>query len=300
MSAFQSILDFAIGDAQAERAVPPTGFTVRLTVFSAGAMAFLVVFALALSLAAGRLADRWSDELARSATVRISAPSEQMAAQTEAALNVLRTTQGVQSARALNLQEQRDLLAPWFGPELALETLPLPQMIEVIETAQGFDGDGLRLRLAGEVPGAVLDNHARWRAPLVAAAGSLRLLGWLSILLIVLATGAMITLAANAALAANAQVIAVMRLVGARDSYIAQAFMRRFTLRALGGAGVGTLLGALALMLLPSASLEGGFLTGLGFQGAHWLLLLLIPVLAGVVAFIATRLAARNTLRSLT
>ncbi|WP_085306882.1 cell division protein FtsX [Planktotalea arctica] len=300
MSAFQSILDFAIGDAQAERAVPPTGFTVRLTVFSAGAMAFLVVFALALSLAAGRLADRWSDELARSATVRISAPSEQMAAQTEAALNVLRTTQGVQSARALNLQEQRDLLAPWFGPELALETLPLPQMIEVIETAQGFDGDGLRLRLAGEVPGAVLDNHARWRAPLVAAAGSLRLLGWLSILLIVLATGAMITLAANAALAANAQVIAVMRLVGARDSYIAQAFMRRFTLRALGGAGVGTLLGALALMLLPSASQEGGFLTGLGFQGAHWLLLLLIPVLAGVVAFIATRLAARNTLRSLT
>lgn len=300
MSAFQSILDFAIGDAQAERAVPPTGFTVRLTVFSAGAMAFLVVFALALSLAAGRLADRWSDELARSATVRISAPSEQMAAQTEAALNVLRTTQGVQSARALNLQEQRDLLAPWFGPELALETLPLPQMIEVIETAQGFDGDGLRLRLAGEVPGAVLDNHARWRAPLVAAAGSLRLLGWLSILLIVLATGAMITLAANAALAANAQVIAVMRLVGARDSYIAQAFMRRFTLRALGGAGIGTLLGALALMLLPSASQEGGFLTGLGFQGAHWLLLLLIPVLAGVVAFIATRLAARNTLRSLT
>lgn len=300
MSAFQSILDFAIGDAQAERAVPPTGFTVRLTVFSAGAMAFLVVFALALSLAAGRLADRWSDELARSATVRISAPSEQMAAQTEAALNVLRTTQGVQSARALNLQEQRDLLAPWFGPELALETLPLPQMIEVIETAQGFDGDGLRLRLAGEVPGAVLDNHARWRAPLVAAAGSLRLLGWLSILLIVLATGAMITLAANAALAANAQVIAVMRLVGARDSYIAQAFMRRFTLRALGGAGAGTLLGALALMLLPSASQEGGFLTGLGFQGAHWLLLLLIPVLAGVVAFIATRLAARNTLRSLT
>ena len=252
MSALRSVLDFAIGDAQAERAVPPTGFTVRLTVFSAAAMAFLVVFALALSLASGRLANRWSDELARSATVRISAPLEQMSAQTEAALNVLRTTEGVDSARALSLDEQRELLAPWFGPELPLDALPLPQMIEVIETADGFDGDGLRLRLSGEVPGAVLDNHARWRAPLVAAAGSLRTLGWLSILLIALATGAMITLAANAALAANAQVIAVMRLVGARDAYIAQAFVRRFTLRALTGAAVGTVLGAVGLAFLPS------------------------------------------------
>lgn len=300
MSALRSVIDFAIGDAQAEKAVPPTGFTVRLTVFSAAAMVFLVVFALALSLAAGRLADRWSDELARSATVRISAPVEQMAAQTEAALNVLRTTEGVESARALTLEEQRELLAPWFGPELPLDAFPLPQMIEVIETASGFDGDGLRLRLAGEVPGAVLDNHARWRGPLVSAASSLRLLGWVSIILIAFATGAMITLAANAALAANAQVIAVMRLVGARDSYIAQAFMRRFTLRALAGAAAGTVFGALALLLLPSASEEGGFLTGLGLQGAHWLLLILIPILAAVVAFLATRLAAHNTLRSLT
>lgn len=300
MSALRSVIDFAIGDAQAEKAVPPTGFTVRLTVFSAAAMAFLVVFALALSLAAGRLADRWGDELARSATVRISAPVEQMAAQTEAALNVLSTTEGVENARALSIDEQRDLLAPWFGSELPLDALPLPQMIEVIETEQGFDGDGLRLRLSGEVPGAVLDNHARWRAPLVSAASSIRMLGWISIILIALATGAMITLAANAALAANAQVIAVMRLVGARDSYIAQAFMRRFTLRALTGAAVGTVLGAIALLFLPSASEEGGFLTGLGLQGGHWLLLLLIPILAAAVAFLATRLAARNTLRSLT
>ncbi|MGH1577306.1 cell division protein FtsX [Planktotalea sp.] len=300
MSAFKSILDFAIGDAQADRAVPPTGFTVRLTVFTSGAMAFLVVFALALSLASGRLASRWSDELARSATVRISAPLEQMVAQTEAALNVLRTTEGVQSARALTLEQQRELLAPWFGPELPLETLPLPQIIEIVETSDGFDSNGLRLRLAGEVPGAVLDNHARWRAPLVSAAGSLRLLGWLSILLIALATGAMITLAANAALAANAQVIAVMRLVGARDSYIARAFVRRFTLRALIGSATGTFIGALALMLLPSASSEGGFLTGLGLQGVQWLLLLFVPLLAGVVAFFATRMAARTTLRSLT
>ncbi|MEW9922571.1 cell division protein FtsX, partial [Marimonas sp. MJW-29] len=89
-----------------------------------------------------------------------------------------------------------------------------------------LDASGLRLRLAAEVPGAVLDDHRRWRAPLVKAASRLRLLGWASILLSGAAVAAMVTLAANAALAANAQVIAGLRLVGARDDYIAQAFIR--------------------------------------------------------------------------
>ena len=51
-------------DARADRVVPPTGFTAHLTLFVSGAMAFLTVFALALSLASGRLADRWASELA--------------------------------------------------------------------------------------------------------------------------------------------------------------------------------------------------------------------------------------------
>ena len=286
-------------DGNADRVVPPTGFTATLTVFAAAAMAFLAVFALALSLAAGRLADRWADELARSATLRINAPTEQMATQTDAALRVLRQTPGVASARALSDAEQAALLAPWFGADLPISELPVPRLIEVIETAEGYDANGLRLRLAAEVPGAVLDDHTRWRKPLVDAAGTLRRLGLFSILLITGAMAAMITLAANAALAANGQVIEVLRLVGARDSYIAQAFVRRFTLRALIGAAVGTVLGVLAVSLLPSASQEGGFLTGLGFQGLGWFAPLIIPVLGAVVAFGATRYAAERVLKGL-
>ncbi|WP_299845664.1 FtsX-like permease family protein [uncultured Roseovarius sp.] len=300
ISKSRKIIELLAGDAQADKVVPPTGFTASLTLFSSAAMAFLAVFALALSLATGRLADRWGDELARSSTLRISAPSDQMAAQTAAALNVLNTTKGVATARALDDAEQRALLEPWFGPDLPVETLPIPQLIEVIEDTGGFDADGLRLRLAAEVPGAVLDDHTRWRRPLIHAATRLRLLGWVSLALIGTATAAMITLAANAALAANTQVIAVLRLVGARDTYIARAFVRRFTLRALVGAAFGVVLGTAAILLLPSADTGGGFLTGLGFRGQHWLWPLVIPPLAAIVAFIATRAAARRTLKDLT
>jgi len=287
------------GDRHADRVVPPTGFTAQLTLFAAAAMAFLAVFAMALSFAAGRLADRWGAELARSATIRIVAQLDQRAAQTEAALRILETTKGVLSARALSDEEQQALLAPWFGPELALDALPVPRLIEVIEDNIGVDPAGLRLRLSAEVPGAVLDDHNRWRAPLVDAASRLRALGWVSILLIAAAVGAMITLAANAALAANAQVIAVLRLVGATDDYIARAFVRRFTVRAFLGALVGSILGMIAMLFMPSESVSAGLLTGLRFQGAGWLLPLIIPFLTALVAFAATGMAARRTLRGL-
>jgi len=293
------IRSFLVGDAQADRVVPPSGFTAQLTLFVSGAMAFLAVFALALSFASGRLADRWAEELARSATLRISAPADQRAVQTEAALEILRQTPGVATARALSREEQAALLAPWFGVDLPLDSLPVPQLIEIIQGDPGYDPDGLRLRLSGEVPGAVLDDHTRWRKPLVDAAHSLRRLALISVLLIGGATAAMITLAANAALAANAQVIEVLRLVGAKDLYIAQAFVRRFTLRTLIGAGVGMAFGVLGVALLPSASDEGGFLTGLGFQGGGWLWPLLIPVLGAGVAFGATWAAARRRLEQL-
>ncbi len=296
MSALRKLI---VGDAQADRVVPPSGFTAQLTLFASGAMAFLCVFALALSLASGRVAHRWSEELARAATLRINAPAEQRAAQTEVALEILRQTPGVASARALSADEQAALLAPWFGADAPLDTLPVPQLIEVTEADIGYDTTGLRLRLQAEVPGAVLDDHTRWRQPLVDAAIALRRLGVVSIVLIGGAMAAMITLAANAALAANAQVIEVLRLVGAQDRYIAQAFVRRFTLRALSGAAVGVAVGMIGVWLMPEASQEGGFLTGLGFQSWGWLLPLLIPLLSALVAFVATTRAARKRLGDL-
>ena len=92
----------------------------------------------------------------------------------------------------------------------------------------------------------------------------------------------------------------MLRLVGARDAYIASAFVRRFTLRALIGAAVGTGLGLAGVMFLPAASDEGGFLTGLGFRGLGWLWPLLIPLLGGLVAFAATWAASRRRLKELT
>ena len=284
------------GSSAGDRIVPPTGFTAQLTLFSAGAMAFLAVFALALSLATGRLADRWSSELAQSVTLRLSSPTAEMDARTATALEILGQTPGLGSPRVLPADEVAALLTPWFGPDAPVDALPVPRLIDVPISDNDFDAEGLRMRLQGELPDAVLDDHTQWRRPLVSAANRLRIMGILSLLLITGAAASMITLAAKAALAANGQVIRVLRLIGARDITIATAFVRRFTRRALIGSAVGTVLGMAAIALLPDMDAAGGFLTGLGFRGWGWLLPLLIPIVAAAVGFAATRWAALRML----
>ena len=286
---------FLSTDPTAARVVPATGFTAALTIVSSAATAFLAVFAIALSLAAGDLATRWETELAGTATVRLPAPDEGQDVQVATILEALKQTPGIGTAHRLDDGEQAALLAPWFGSDLPLDSLRLPILIEVTEIGDGPDVEGLNLRLEAEAPGAVYDNHGRWRAPLAEAAGWLRKLGTVSLVLIAGVMAVTIALAASAALAANGQVIDVLRLVGARDVWITRAFVQRFTLRAAAGAGVGTLIGMIALLLMPGGT-ETGILAGLGLSGAEWLWPLVFPPAAAMLAYAATRAAAARRL----
>jgi cell division transport system permease protein len=286
-------------DAQADRVVPRTGQSARLTVFTSAAMAFLAVFALALSLASGRLADRWSSALAQSSTIRLSAPAAEIEAQTWAVLTVLEQTPGVESARAMTDAEQRALLEPWFGPDLPVEDLPIPRLIEITEAPDGIRRHGSEAtpgrrgaggrsgrshalaRTAGRSRGASAPSGMGLAGPDRGRHGGAHHAGR--------AGGAVGQCAGDPGPA----------LVGARDAYIARAFVRRFTMRALDGAAGGTAVGMACVALLPGTSAAASFLTGLGFSGAGWLLPLLIPPLAALVAFAATRIAAYRTLRGL-
>ncbi|QMU58728.1 MAG: cell division protein FtsX [Boseongicola sp.] len=290
-----TMLDLIRGDKVAERVVPPTGFTALLSIISAAAMAFIAVFVLALATSAGRQAVAWESTLDDTATVRISAPAETLEAQAEAVEVVLSQTPGVGATRRIDADEQARLLAPWFGSELPLDKLRLPILIEVSIDGTGPDVAGLKQRFSAEAPGAIYDDHARWRAPLVDAARSLRNVSVLALVLVAGVTAVTIALAASAALAANGQVIDVLRLVGVEDSYITRAFVRRFTIRAFIGALVGALAGLIAVAILPGVA-GGGTMSDVGFRGAGWVLPLTVPVIAAVLAFVATHLAARRRL----
>ena len=135
---FSALAALFVGDLQRDRVVPASGYTSTLTSLTAAAMAFLVVFALALSFASYRLAQDWSEALDQSATLRISAPVEQLDAQVARAIEILETTPGVASARALSSEEQSDLLTPWLGVDVPFDKLPLPRLIEIVQRLMGL------------------------------------------------------------------------------------------------------------------------------------------------------------------
>ena len=293
----RALIRFLWGDPGAARVVPRGARAAVSVGFLAAAMAFFAALALALALAAGRLADTWSGELSRDATLQVFAPQDQVENEARAALNVLRTTPGILSVRVVTLYEQKALLEPWLGSGFAVETLPLPLMIEVTTDQATLNKESLGLRLAAEAPGAVFDDHAAWRLPLVTTAARLRLFALGCVALTALALAAVVGLAAQAAVAANGQVIQTLRLIGARDSYISNAFTRRFTLRALVGAAFGGAAAVALISTLPAASEQGFFLVGIGLQGWHWALPALVPLTAALVAFVVTRIATRASLR---
>ena len=273
--------------------IPRKGFTARLVILASAVTGFLAVLLLGLSLTADAVATSWQDKLTQSATVRLPAATSE----TDIALllDILRQTDGVQSSQVLSRAETVALLEPWLSGGDFPAGLSLPRLVTVTGTP---DLAGLRLRLQGELPGAVLDDHGAWRKPVVAAAGRVQLLALAGASAVALATCAIIALAAQAALAANAQVVAVLRTVGARDGAIVMLFVRRFTNRTFAGAAVGSGVAAAALAAMSVAPGPLPILGGsMGFQGSGWLLPVLVPIASAIIAGLTTAAAARVVLR---
>ncbi len=281
-----------------DRMVPRETQALATVAFLATLVAFGAVLAIALAVAATRLAEGWEDELANAATLQIFAPEDEIEAQARAALDVLRDTAGVVSVRMVDLGEQERLLAPWLGPDIPVEILPLPLLVEVETDRALLDEAGLLVRLRAEAPGAVFDDHAAWRAPLVATAERLRNGALAALVFAAVTLAAVLALAAQAAVAANGPVVETLRLVGAADGFISRAFTRRATLRAAGGAALGTAAAMAVLAVLPPASGRSFFPVGIRLDGWHWALPLVVPPAAALIAWAASRATTRRRLRA--
>jgi cell division transport system permease protein len=100
---------------------------------------------------------------------------------------------------------------------------------------------GLRKALAERVPNAILDDHKLWLSRLKAMADTLVGIGLLILTLVLVATALAVAFATRGAMAGTAQIIDVLYLVGAEDSYIARQFQGHFLRLGLKGGAAGAL-----------------------------------------------------------
>jgi cell division transport system permease protein len=214
-------------------------------------------------------------------------------------LSVLRRTPGVTGAQALDSDTIVRLLEPWLGSGQLIRELPLPHLIDVsIAPDANVDIAALSRKIAEVAPGALVDDHRLWLRNLRSLARSIELIS-IGIIAFVAVVGiGVIVFVTRTGLLLHRDVVEVLHLVGARDSYIARQFERHVLAMSLKGGAVGLALAAGALMALDQVGrrLAPSLLPNLSLSAAQWLTLLVVPIAATIITMATARITVLRSL----
>lgn len=268
--------------------------------FVIGALCFLAALAALTTRGTYKAAEAWGAQIEGDITVVMRDTDRRTA---ENAADRVSTLATVFEARVLSRDEVEALLEPSLGPGGMPEGLPVPMLMVVqADTAVGDPSPDIE-RILNEVgvDGDVAGN-AGYADNVRGALGVLRLVA-LSIVALLSATAiAVIAFATHAALLARRDIVDVLHLSGAEDRYIASLFERRFWVLAL-QAGLGGAVAALMITALivfsggGSQGVESQLLPRLSLDFWDIVILLVTPVMAGLAARFAARLAVLASLK---
>lgn len=268
------------------------------------AMSFLACVTLGAVLTLSRLASDWTEGLSGSVTVQLL-PSAQISPddQLKEALRLVKQWPGIFDAEPVSRSEAARMLEPWLGEGNVVEDLPVPQLIRVtLVPGNPVELEGLSRALADGVPGAQLDDHKRWNQELASFASSSEAVGWAVLLLIAVATFAIVIYATQSGLQAHREIVEVVHMIGARDVFIASEFQRHFLWLGLRGGMIGfviaiaTLFGSSFFWDSREAPVGAQYLPQLVTSPFHYLWLLFVPAVIGLIAMWTARFTVLRVL----
>jgi cell division transport system permease protein len=256
-------------------------------------MLFLTTLAAALGLAtasAGRSLDR---QLAGRLTIQlVLADAAKRDAAAQGVVKAVRVLPGVRRVEEVDRARLAELLEPWLGDAGLDAELPMPAMIDVDLVSGDPVGVDAVIRAARAVaPEARVDRHAQWLTPV---SGFLTLMTWVAVglvLLMALATTAVVLLAARSGLDTHRDTIAVLHMLGSTDKQVARLFQRRIALDTFVGGALGTGAAVAVAWLLgrQAGGLGSELLSGVALGQLDWMLLAMIPLLFALMALLSAR-----------
>ncbi|HWW56451.1 MAG TPA: cell division protein [Sphingopyxis sp.] len=265
----------------------------------------LTLLAAAAGVGLARSANAIGDAIAGRVTVQIVTANPVTRAEQAAALRRAAAAQPfVLSARAVEQEELQAMLGQWFGGEgnsgggddAVLKSLPLPALVDIDFVGEDRSGHmrALRTLVAREAPGARIIPHAEWLGPVARLIRSLAWVAGAMVLLMTLASAAVVIMTARAALGTHFATIEMLHLIGATDRQITRLFQRRIAIDTAYGIALGSLVAAAILLLIgwQWAGVTSGLAATASLGPAGWVLLLALPLLAIALA----ALTARQTL----
>ncbi len=270
--------------------------SVRFLPWIVALMAYLAGLALAGALLLDAALGDWSRGVSGVMTVELPpvATGEAGDAAVAPVMELLRATPGVASVILIPRAEVAKLVEPWLGAGQSIAQLALPRLIDVrMDPAHRPDLAALRGKLATAAPGALLDD-ARLRFDRLFDLG-LSIEFMTAVILVLIGIAAVLTtiFATRAGLAVHQNVIEILHVLGARNSYIAGQFARQALGLGLRGGLIGLILAAATLALLGHAASAAAILgPGLRLVPAivllpwQWSLLVLVPIAAAAISYV--------------
>lgn len=270
------------------------------------------IFAITLSgvLAVDSMITNWNRSILGSLTVQIipsqNLNKEKAAAETlahqEKVVDFLRSVNGIIKVTPLTDEQLSELLTPWLGDDVVISELPVPRIIDIkIETDANIDFNQLSKDLNNVSPLASLDNHKLWLNKLIAFAGGLKLIASTILLLVSLITSGAIFYTTKMSLGLQRNVIEILHIIGAKDTYIAQQYAKHMGfLGFLGGLG-GIVFAVPAIFFIGSlaSSIEGGIISDTSLSVIDWTVILCLPAFSMIIAILTAYYTVKQTLKKM-
>lgn len=264
----------------------------------------LLVFLATLAFAAGMFlssaGDAWRQNLSGTLTVQIpSSDSGDRKARMDAAVQLLSATPGVVAVRPIPDAEIAVLLEPWLGKQVLGLDLPMPDLIDVtVGPGAGLDLAALSTRLGQVAPGAVVDDHSVWLRRLTEFAAIAETVSFAVMVVILMSAVATVIFTTRTGLAIHSDVVEVLHLIGAQDSYVARQFQNHTLRLATAGAASGFAIaaGVIWVVLTYGDRLSGGLLPELSLEPVQWVLLAALPVAAIMLVVITVGITVKRVL----
>lgn len=268
---------------------------------------FLFSVTLAGVLSINSMLVNWNSSILGSLTVQIipenSVDKEKARNETiiqeQRTVAMLEAMPEVQKVTPLTDEQLQRLLKPWLGDDINTSDLPIPRLIDVrLKPGADVDFNILAQKLAHIAPQASLDNHKLWLNKLINFAAGLKMLALAVLMLVVCVTSGAIFYTTQTSLGLHKDVIEILHLMGAKDTYIAQQYaVRTAWLGGIGGViGVAVSIPVIFLIAHLAQQIEGGIINEANLSTGAWIIILSLPLFSSLVAMQTAYYTVKRTL----
>ncbi|MBM3483671.1 MAG: FtsX-like permease family protein [Alphaproteobacteria bacterium] len=273
----------------------------RLLPFVFGLMTFLAGLALAGVVALSGASEQIGKPEVDRLTVEVQPDqSGDTDARTQLVIAHLTRDPAVAEATAISDDEVAALLQPWLSRDTLPGDLAMPRLIDVrLKSGATPNLAALSEAFATLGPGIKIDDPRTWLDRLGSFGRSLAVVAGIIMALIAAALGVMAVVNTRMALAVHREVVELLHLMGAKDSFIARLFQMQALKVGLIGGALGAAIAAATLYGIGQAvhRLDATIFLDVALKAPGYAVLAALPVATGLIAALTSRVTVLRALK---